>query len=83
MPKAGSFISVDNESIIITAIKQAEEGDDLIIRCVETSGAATSATVDFSFVNRKWTGNFKPCEIKTLRLNCRTRDLKEVNLLEE
>ena len=83
MPKAGSFISVDNESIIITAIKQAEEGDDLIIRCVETSGAGTSATIDFSFVNRKWTGSFKPCEIKTLRLNCKTRDVKEVNLLEE
>ena len=83
MPKAGSFISVDNENIIITAIKQAEEGDDLIIRCVETSGTATSATVDFSFVNRKWEGNFKPCEIKTLRLNCKTLDVKEVNLLEE
>jgi len=31
----------------------------------------------------KWTGNFRPCEIKSLRLNCKTRDIKEVNLLEE
>ncbi len=83
MPKAGSFISVDNEAIIVSAIKQSEEGDDLIIRCIETSGTGTSATVDFSFINRKWTGSFKPCEIKSLRLNCKTRDVREVNLLEE
>lgn len=82
-PKAGSFLSVDNDSIIVSAIKQSEEGDDLIIRCIESSGIETSATVDFSFINRKWTGNFKPCEIKSLRLNCKTRDIKEVNLLEE
>ena len=71
LPKAGSFLSVDNENIIVSAIKQSEEGDDLIIRCVETSGTETSATVDFSFLNRKWTGSFKPCEIKSLRLNCK------------
>jgi alpha-mannosidase len=83
MSKAGSFLSVDNENIIVSAIKCSEEGDDLIIRCVETSGSETTATVDFSFLNRKWTGNFKPCEIKSLRLNCKTRDVNEVNLLEE
>ena len=83
MPKAGSFLSVDNENIIVSAIKQSEEGDDLIIRCVETSGSNTTATLNLAFLNRKWTGNFKPCEIKSLRLNCKTRDIKEVNLLEE
>jgi len=81
--KAGSFLSVDNENIVVSAIKQSEEGDDLIVRCIETSGSETSATVDFSFLNRKWSGNFKPCEIKSLRLNCTTRDVREVNLLEE
>ena len=83
MPKAGSFLSVDNENIIVSAIKQSEDGEDLIIRCIETSGSETSATFDFSFLKRKWTGNFKPCEIKSLRLNCKTRDVNEVNLLEE
>ena len=83
MPKAGSFMSIDNDKIVITAIKKSEEGDDLIIRCVETSGIETSATIDLTFINRKWNGNFKPCEIKSLRLNYKTRDIKEVNLLEE
>ena len=83
MPKAGSFLSVDNENIVVSAIKQSEEGDDLIIRCVETSGTDTSATLDLAFLSRKWTGNFKPCEIKTLRVNRYTGIIKEVNLLEE
>ncbi len=81
--KAGSFLSVDNENIIISAIKQSEEGDDLIIRCFETSGSDTTATLNLAFANRKWSGNFRPCEIKSLRLNCKTRDVSEVNLLEE
>jgi len=83
MPGAGSFVSVDSTDIIISSVKQAEEGDDLIIRCVEASGKTVKATVDFSFLNRRWTGSFKPCEIKSLRLDCLNRSVKEVNLLEE
>jgi alpha-mannosidase len=82
-PKAGSFLSVDRQNIIISAIKRSESDDDLILRCVETSGINTSATIDLAFVNRKWSGNFRPCEIKTLRLNYITKNIKEVNLLEE
>jgi alpha-mannosidase len=83
MPKAGSFLAVDAQNVIISAIKKSENGDDIIIRCLETSGLQTSATVDFLFAHRKWTGNFRPCEIKTLRMNQNTSDIKEVNLLEE
>ena len=82
-PKAGSFLSVDRGNIIISAIKRSESDDDLILRCVETSGINTSATIDLAFMNRKWSGNFRPCEIKTLRLNYITKNIKEVNLLEE
>lgn len=35
------------------------------------------------FANRKWTGNFIPFEIKSLRVEKGTGTLKEVNLLEE
>jgi alpha-mannosidase len=69
--------------VIISAIKKSENGDDIILRCVETSGTATKATLDLLFASRKWSGNFRPCEIKTLRMNQKTGDIKEVNLLEE
>ena len=69
--------------MIISAIKKSENGDDIIIRCIEAFGTATKATLDLLFAGRKWTGNFRPCEIKTLRMNQKTGDAKEVNLLEE
>ena len=83
MPKSGSFLAVDAKNVIIPAIKKSEEGDDIIVRCLETSGLQTLATVDFRFANCKWTGNFRPYEIKTLRMDEKTGEIKEVNLLEE
>ncbi|HEY5510188.1 MAG TPA: glycoside hydrolase family 38 C-terminal domain-containing protein [Prolixibacteraceae bacterium] len=83
MPKSGSFLSVDAANIIVSSIKQAENGDDLILRCVETNGMAVTANLDLAIVKRKWSGNFRPYEIKTLRLNAKSGSIKEVNLLEE
>lgn len=83
MPKSGSFLSVSQANILITAIKKSEDDDDLIFRCVETTGKNTFAVLDLSFTGIQWKGEFRPCEIKTLRLNIVTKDIKEVNLLEE
>jgi len=83
MPKSGSFLSIDRPNVIVTAVKQSEEGNDIILRCVETLGLSTAAALDLRFVNRMWTGNFRAFEIKTLRVNQTTGDIKEVNLLEE
>jgi alpha-mannosidase len=83
MPKSFSFLSVDVPNVIVSAIKLAENGDDIIIRCVETNALTTLATLDLRFADCKWTANFRPCEIKTLRLKRSAREIKEVNLLEE
>ncbi|MCX6223190.1 MAG: alpha-mannosidase, partial [Bacteroidia bacterium] len=83
MPKSGSFLAIDAPNVVVTAIKQSENGKDLIIRCVETSGLPASATIDLRFANRKWSGNFRPCEIKTLLFKQDTGMVSEVSLLEE
>ena len=83
MPKSGSFLSVDAQNIIVSAVKQAESGDDLILRCVETNGSAVTANLDLAFAKKKWSGSFRPYEIKTLRVNAKSGSIKEVNLLEE
>jgi len=83
MPKSGSFLAVDASNVIVSAIKQSENGEDIIIRCVETFGTATKSTLDLLFAGCRWAGNFRPCEIKTFRINQNTGDIKEVNLLEE
>jgi alpha-mannosidase len=82
-PKSNSFFSVDKSNVIISAIKQAEDNNDIIIRCVETIGKKTTAVLDFSFAGYKWEGHFRPCEIKSLRLNPDSGKIFEVNLLEE
>jgi alpha-mannosidase len=82
-PKSGSFLSVDRDNIIISAVKKAEAGEDLIIRCVESDGFECSAIIDLKFMDKKWNTGFRPCEIKTLRANIKSEEIKEVNLLEE
>jgi len=83
MPKSGSFMSVDAGNVIVAAVKQAEEGEDLIIRCVETNGVAVTANLELGFAKRRWNGSFRPYEIKTLRMNAKSGSIREVNLLEE
>jgi alpha-mannosidase len=83
IPKYGSFLSVDVQNVVVTSIKQSEEGEDLIIRCVETSGLQTDAILDLRFNKQQWKGSFSPFEIKSLRVNKKSGVVKEVNLLEE
>ena len=83
MPKSGSFLTVNSGNIIVSAIKQAENGDDIILRCVETFGQPVSATITLPFVNNGWTGDFRPYEIKTLKYFRESGSLTVVSLLEE
>ncbi len=68
LPQVYSALMVDKENIIVTAVKQAENGDGIIMRIVETDGKPTNATVDFTAVNAKFTMSWKPQEIKTIRI---------------
>jgi alpha-mannosidase len=82
-PLAASFLSVDVPDVVVSAVKKAEEGDDLIIRCYETAGRPAKASMELGLVNRRWTGNFRPLEIKTLRVPLVGGEIREVNLLEQ
>jgi len=82
-PESDSFMSVDAADIIVSAVKLAEDGDDLIVRAYETDGLSSKAHIDLRFAHTSWTGEFRPFEIKTLRVNPRTGKVSEVNALEE
>ena len=83
LPQSASFLSVDHPNIIVSVVKKAEEGEDLIVRCVETWKEATRARICFPFWERVIDADFGPCEIKTFRI---PRDPNqppvETNLLE-
>ncbi len=79
---ADSFLSVDAPDVVVEAVKQAEDGEDLIVRSYETSGIKTTATIILNFAGMQWTGEYHPFEIKTLRIDRHTRKVTEVNALE-
>jgi alpha-mannosidase len=82
--QSASFLSVDVPDVVVSVVKQAEDGNDLIIRCYETAGHATKTTLDLGFLHRHWTGEFHPLEIKTLRVPLAAEGkIREVNALEE
>jgi hypothetical protein len=45
LPPAHSFVSVEPENLILTAMKKAEDSDALILRFYESAGRATSGTI--------------------------------------
>ncbi|HEX7021511.1 MAG TPA: glycoside hydrolase family 38 C-terminal domain-containing protein, partial [Trueperaceae bacterium] len=83
LPLHGSFLSVDRDNILASVLKKAEEGDDLVVRLVETSNNQTRATLCMPFVRRTIELDFRPCEIKTLRIPLDSdRPIVETNLME-
>ncbi|MFB9278633.1 alpha-mannosidase [Cohnella cellulosilytica] len=83
LPQTDSYVQVDKANIIVSAIKKAEDNDDLIVRCYETSKRATTAEIRLPRWNRSVRASFKPAEIKTFRIP-RSAELpiKETDLLE-
>jgi alpha-mannosidase len=82
-PLSASFLSVDAPNVVVSVVKKAEDGDDLIVRCYETAGRQVTANLDLALVNRRWTGSFRPLEIKTLRVPLNGGEIREVNVLEQ
>lgn len=82
-PLSDSFLSVDVPNVVISTIKQAEDGDDLIVRMYETAGRETTANINLKFAKAHWTGKLHPFEIKTLRIKAKTSAISEVNILEK
>jgi alpha-mannosidase len=84
LPAVASFLEVDVLNVTVTAVKIAEDGDDLIVRAFETDKVATHATFRLPFWNRSFEADFRRCEIKTFRIpRDPERPIVEVNLLEE
>ena len=83
LPHSASFLCVDQENLVVSVVKKAEDNDDLIIRCYETAGIATNASIHLPRFARSITTEFGPCEIKTFRVpKDESLPVVETNLLE-
>jgi alpha-mannosidase len=85
LPQAGSYVSVDADNVVVSAIKQAEDGShDIVLRAYETARAATRALICLTHWDRVIVADFGPCEIKTFRVpHDKNLPVVETNLLEE
>ena len=64
-----SLVSVDRDNVIIEAVKEAEYGDETIVRLYDCKNARTKATVSFGFdVSEVYLGNLSEKKLKKLNV---------------
>ena len=66
--KCPPLCTVDSDTVMISALKQAEDGMGYVLRLYESMGAAASARVVFPGLLIDETVSFAPFEIRTFRL---------------
>ena len=83
LPDMASYGAVEPENLVLGAVKVAEDGDDLVVRVVETCGRATHGVVDLPLWQRRFEVDIGPFEIRTFRIS-RDPDIEpqETDLLE-
>jgi alpha-mannosidase len=83
LPSSASFAAVEPENVVISVIKQAEDGQDLIVRVYETAGRATAARIHLAAWGRDFEAQFGACEIKTWRIPQQAdKPVVETNMIE-
>ena len=83
LPSVGRYASLTPENLVFGALKVAEDGDDLVVRVVETAGRAAHGVVDLQLWQRRFDVDIGPFEIRTFRVSRDPDvDVVETDLLE-
>ena len=83
LSQSDSFLSVEPENVMVTVLKQAEDGDGLVLRAFETVGAVAHASIRLPKLGRVIEADFGPNEIKTFFISHdAAKAIIETNLLE-
>jgi alpha-mannosidase len=83
LPTAASYLSIDAPNVVMSALKPAEDGGAVILRCYETDRVATRTRIRLPGWDREIEADFGPCEIKTFRIpHAEAEPVTETNLLE-
>ncbi len=69
LPSRLSFASCDHPGVIISVLKQAEDGDGVIVRAYETHGRAVrSMRLQLPALGAEWAADFRGSEIRSWRV---------------
>ncbi|HWH06669.1 MAG TPA: glycoside hydrolase family 38 C-terminal domain-containing protein, partial [Gaiellaceae bacterium] len=79
LPQRRSFAEDGGGSVVVTALKEAEDGNGVIVRALETAGRPARATL--AVLAREWEAELGPHELKTFLLPD-AGGVHETNLLE-
>ena len=83
LTQTASYLAVEPEAVVTGAFKLAEDGDDLVVRAVETAGRATPARIVLPAWDREVPFDIAPFEIRTFRIpRDPSQPVAETDLLE-
>jgi alpha-mannosidase len=68
LPQAAAFATAEPANVVVTVLKGAEDGDDLVVRAYESARTATRAIISLPQWQRSIAADFGPSEIKTFRV---------------
>ncbi len=74
---------LENNKVQISAIKISEDGRGVVIRLFEPTGKARKTVLRLPALNKKVKVELGAFEIKTLKVDCKLKSVKWVNLVEE
>ncbi len=85
LPPQAGFVTCRGRGVYIEALKEAEDGQALILRAVEWFGRPCTAQFALPASGQAWRARFRPHQVKTFRLPAPGRGgrVAEVDLLEE
>lgn len=82
-PQRQSFLELISGHVLVSAVKESEDKDGLIVRAYETKKQKGRAVLKVPFMNREEVLEFAPCEIKTIKIPYdELKPVCEVNMLE-
>ncbi|MBM3296917.1 MAG: alpha-mannosidase, partial [Candidatus Aminicenantes bacterium] len=83
---AGPFLELEDDCVQMTAVKRAEDGNDLVLRLFNPTGEARRTALRLLFVRPddpvRHELEFGPFEVRTLRIDPETGRATETDLLE-
>lgn len=77
------LLGTEADNVLVSVLKQSEEGHDLVIRAYEIVGKPAQTKLHLPFLDKSFDLELAPHEIKTVRIDPASWAVHEVNLLEE
>ena len=82
LPAEASFLGTTAENVLLSVLKQSEEGENIVVRGYETAGREVKTKIELPFSKQSFEVSFGPHEIKTLRIDPTTWAITEIDLIE-